>query len=256
MVYGLVTSNYWEGSDKAVLYRLCSFQFLRNLLWILSRGNAADKLQGIQLDLTHSIWFTLFEDDLGMSVPATELAFGQTRAALNCYEKATGAKLNLWKPVVIPINAMEVIPIWLQETRCKLSGVGEVQQYLGAPFRLKLSVSQQHCFCLDRIGGRLSAWSTHFLSFTGRVLLVKHVLQAIPIYHMMFLRSSEVLARKIISLSRVFLWGQNEIGGQRIPLVAWEWLSRPKIEGGLGLRDFKCHSDVLLSKWPVHWSTG
>lgn len=37
--------------------------------------------------------------------------------------------------------------------------------------------------------------------------------------------------------------------GKCIPLVAWEKLSRPMVDGGLGLKDFRSHSDALLSKW-------
>lgn len=65
----------------------------------------------------------------------------------------------------------------------------------------------------------------------------------------MFLKSSEKLAKKITALSRDFLWGYNRVGGKRIPLVAWERLAWPKVERRLGLKDFKSHSDSLLTEW-------
>lgn len=78
---------------------------------------------------------------------------------------------------------------------------------------------------------------------------MKHVLQVILVYHMMFLRSPTSLAKKLIALSLVFLWKAIRMGGKRIPLDAWEKLSRPKVDGGVGLKDFRSHSDPLLSKW-------
>lgn len=66
---------------------------------------------------------------------------------------------------------------------------------------------------------------------------------------MMFLKSSEKLAKKMIAISRDFLWGHNPEGGKQIPLVAWERLTRPKIEGGIGFKDFLSHSDALLNHW-------
>lgn len=208
----------------------------------------AGRLQGISPSPSLRLSSRLFADDLGMFIPATEIAFEQARIALGCYEMATGALLNLAKSKVIPF-ALDEPPAWLQNMGCTISEPGEVLRYLGAPFGCELLVSQMHIFCLDKIGARLSSWSTRFLSFAGRVLLIKHVLQAIPIYHMMLLKSSDGLARKIIALSRGFLWGQNVNGGKRIPLVAWDKLARPKLEGGLGLKDFRSHSDALLSKW-------
>lgn len=61
-----------------------------------------------------------------MFIAATELAFEQTRTAMRCYERGTGAKLNLNKLAVIPI-AIDDILDWLWETRCKISMVGKVQ---------------------------------------------------------------------------------------------------------------------------------
>lgn len=47
------------------------------------------------------------------------------------------------------------------------------------------------------------------------------------------------MVRKILAVSRGFLWDQNETSGQRIPFIVWEWLSWPKIKGGLSLKDFR-----------------
>jgi hypothetical protein len=81
------------------------------------------------------------------------------------------------------------------------------------------------------------------------MLLVTHVLQAIPIYHAMFLQSTTKVIQQLTLLCREFLWGRNLQGGKRIPLVAWSTMACPKAMGGLGFKDFKTHSDALLSKW-------
>lgn len=70
-----------------------------------------------------------------------------------------------------------------------------------------------------------------------------------PIYHMMFLHSSNALAKTMIALCRDFLWGYNGLGGRKVPLVAWRTLTQPKVEGGLGLKDFHSHLDALLCQW-------
>jgi hypothetical protein len=149
---------------------------------------------------------------------------------------------------VIPL-AIHIILNWLTSTGCIISQAGSVQKYLGAPFGWGLNAGQIHTFCLEKLAKCLSTWSTKLLTFAGQMLLVTHVLQAIPIYHAMFLKSTTKVIQQLCLLCQEFLWGRNTLGGKRIPLVAWSTIARPKIMGGLGFKDFKTHSDVLLSKW-------
>lgn len=40
------------------------------------------------------------------------------------------------------------------------------------------------------------------------------------------------------SMHREFLWGPNEQGNPKVPLVAWETISKPMFEGGLEILSF------------------
>jgi hypothetical protein len=209
---------------------------------------AAGRLWGLQISTNFHICYRFFADDLGIFIPASEQAFQAVQDALQQYELATGAKLNIHKSVIIPMTAQE-IPTWLHSTGCIISLAGTVQKYLGAPFGWGLNAGQLHTYCMEKIAKRLSLWSTKLLTFAGRMLLVTHVLQAIPIYHAMFLQSTTKVTQQLTLLCREFLWGRNQSGGKRIPLVAWSTMARPKTMGGLGFKDFTTHSDALLSKW-------
>jgi hypothetical protein len=101
---------------------------------------------------------------------------------------------------------------------------------------------------MEKLAKRLSTWANKLLTFAGRMILVKHLLQAIPIYHAMFLSSTTKVVQQLTLLCQEFLWGQNHQGGKRIPLVAWKTMARPKVIGGLGFKKFRTHSDSLLSK--------
>jgi hypothetical protein len=87
------------------------------------------------------------------------------------------------------------------------------------------------------------------LTFSGRMRLVTHILQANPIYPAMFLSSTTKVVQNLTLLCREFLWGRSPQGGKGIPLVAWKTMPRPKAMGGLGFKDFRTHSEALLSKW-------
>jgi hypothetical protein len=81
------------------------------------------------------------------------------------------------------------------------------------------------------------------------VILVKHVLQAIPIYHMMFVKTPQQTAKKMECIFQSFLWGYNAEGGRKMALVSWNKLICVKAEGGLGLKDLYQHSAALLGRW-------
>ncbi|CAM6082402.1 unnamed protein product [Calypogeia fissa] len=218
------------------------------LMHFLTRRLLLGQLQGIPVSAQLTVSFRLFADDLGIFIPGSELAFVQLRDALALYELATGARLNLGKTTIISL-AMSSIPPWLLASGGHISREGEVHKYLGAPIGWNLHPSSLHNFCLDHIGERLATWSSQMLSFTGRVLLIKHVLQAIPIYHAMLLSAPLSVCTKIARLCKDFLWGFNKDGGRKLPLVAWEKLALPKIHGGLGFKDIFHHSGALLSRW-------
>jgi hypothetical protein len=214
----------------------------------LLHGLSNNTLTGICISSQLTVSFRLFANDMGMFIPAMEEAFYQAKAHLQDYELASGQLLNLTKSVVIPFG-LPSLPPWLTEIGCTISQPGQVQRYLGAPWGIGLSEAQLHNFCLDRISERLKSWSARMLSFTGRVILVKHVLQAIPIYHMMFVKTPQQTAKKMERFFSSFLWGYNDEGGRKTALVSWNKLIRAKSEGGIGLKDLHKHSAALLSRW-------
>jgi hypothetical protein len=214
----------------------------------LLHGLHHDTRKGICISSQLTVSFRLFDNNMGMFIPATEEAFHQAKAHLTDYELASGQLLNLTKSVVIPFG-LPNLPSWLTELGCSINQPGQVQKYLGAPWGIGISDAQLHNFCLDRISERLKTWSACTLSFTGWVILVKHVLQAIPIYHMMFVKTPQQTAKKMECIFCSFLWGYNAKGGRKTALVSWDKLIRAKAEGGLGLKDLYKHSAALLSRW-------
>jgi hypothetical protein len=203
---------------------------------------------GLKISNTTQLSYRFFANDLGIFIPATEQAFQAVQSLLSQYELATGAKLNMHKSVVIPMALLDT-PLWLSSSGCIISSPGVVQKYLGAPFGWGLTPGQLHVFCMEKLAKRISTWATKLLTFAGRTLLITHILQGIPIYHAVFLSSTTMVVQQLTLLCREVLWGQNPMGGKRIPLVAWKTMARPKAMGGLGFKDFRAHSEALLSKW-------
>lgn len=65
-------------------------------------------MHGIKVTKDLTICHRLFEDDVGMFIPAIEVAFKEARATIGLYEVALGASLNLKKTVVIPFGVANI----------------------------------------------------------------------------------------------------------------------------------------------------
>lgn len=120
---------------------------------------------------------------------------------------------------------------------------------LGCPWGRNLSQKAIHKFCIGRIEKRLASWSARLLSFAGWIVLIKHILEALPIYNLMFMKTSKTEAEKMENLCKDFLWGRKKIGNRKTPMISWRRLSRPKSEGGLGILTVLDHADALLCNW-------
>ena len=94
----------------------------------------------------------------------------------------------------------------------------------------------------------IALWKTKFLSKARRLVLVKSVLNNLPLYCLSLFRIPKVVAQKIISMQTRFFWYAR--ARQRgIPLVSWEVIQKPKELGGLGVGDLIIKNAALLFKW-------
>ena len=62
----------------------------------------------------------------------------------------------------------------------------------------------------DRVMKKRAGWKTKFMSFAGRVVLVKFVMLAIPNYVMQGVALPIHLCDKLDKINRYFLWGINQ----------------------------------------------
>lgn len=105
---------------------------------------------------------------------------------------------------------------------------------------------------LSSFSKRLSSWTFRALNLPNRLILLKVVLQALPIYTFSALAAPKFVLTTIKSLQRNFIWqGLNK--EKKIALVSWEKLCRPKEQGGLGLRDPSIMNKVLSAKIWWRW---
>nr|XP_025617990.2 transmembrane 9 superfamily member 7 [Arachis hypogaea] len=101
---------------------------------------------------------------------------------------------------------------------------------------------------IDKVEDKLSLWKAKTLNKAGKLVLIKSVLNSLPIYYLSLYKMPKAVVKKLISLQRRFLWSK-ENGRNGIPLVKWKVVMAPKKAGGLGIGDAVIRNTALLFKW-------
>lgn len=99
------------------------------------------------------------------------------------FSKATGLTINIHKSTFVPIH----VDHGLAERLAAVLGCPVAsfpQSYLGLPLSTHKLNLLDFFFFIDKIGRCLAAWRGLLLSLTGRAILVRSVLRALPIYAM------------------------------------------------------------------------
>lgn len=103
---------------------------------------------------------------------------------------------------------------------------------------------------LEGIKEKMNNWTSKFLSFVSRLTLVNSVLSSSNIFWCSHFILPCGVYKKIKSLIRNFIWSGSPDDHSKAK-VAWEDVTKPKSEGGLGIRCIHDTNMALMAKW-VH----
>ena len=162
-------------------------------------------------------------------------------------EEVSGLKVNFNKSMLTGVN---ISPSWLLEAatvlNCETGLIPFV--YLGLPIGgdgRKLSFWKP---VLDRITARLSSWNNKYLSFGGRLVLLKSILSSLPVYFLFFFQAPTGIISSIGSIFLIFFWGGCEVS-KKIAWIKRDSVRLPVSRVGLGIRRLWEFNLSLLGKW-------
>jgi hypothetical protein len=188
-----------------------------------------------------------FADDTLIIGEKTWLNVRSMWAVLLLFEEVSGLKVNFHKSLLTGVN---VAKSWLKEAamvlNCRKGTILFV--YLGLPIggdSRKLSFWKP---VLDRIEDRISSWNNKFLSFGGRLVLLKYVLSSLPVYFLYISKAPAGIISSIESFFKRFFWGGGE-ESRKIAWINWDSICVPKEDGGLRVRKVGAFNISLLGKW-------
>ncbi|KAJ0576604.1 hypothetical protein HanIR_Chr05g0226281 [Helianthus annuus] len=129
---------------------------------------------------------------------------------------------------------------------CKRGGIPFV--YLGIQVGAKMTRISNWDPVIEVIRARLVSWKAKTLSMGGQLVLIKSVLESLPVYYLSLYKAPKAVIDTIETIMRRFLWaGSSE--EKKIPWVAWDIVTTPKKKGGLGVAKLQEVNDALLLKW-------
>ncbi|CAN1823558.1 Putative ribonuclease H protein At1g65750 [Linum perenne] len=188
----------------------------------------------------------LYADDTLLFCEAEEEQVRNLFAILLCFQAVSGLRINFKKRSLFAIGCVPDINIFSQIFGCKVESFPT--SYLGLPLGGNPSSVAMRDPVLNNTLARLSSWKVRHLSFGGRLVLVKHVLSALPSYYMSLFKAPYFVINKLEKWQRNFLWnGCSEERG--FHAVNWNIVKADVVHGGLGVVDLRSMNSALLCKW-------
>jgi hypothetical protein len=215
---------------------------------LLKKSRQSLHLQGIQVaPSAPAVNHLLFADDSLLFVKASTAGARDVTEILKKYCDASGQRINLDKSsVFFSKGCPEVV-------RQSVKGILQVpnetlnEKYLGMPSDVGRSLNGAFKYLKDRVWKRIQGWLELLLSVGGKDILIKSVVQAIPIFSMACFKLPRGLCHHINQLIRNFWWGSKE-GKRKTHWVSWEVMCSPKGPGRLGYRDIELFNIALLAR--------
>lgn len=175
---------------------------------------------------------SMFADDLILMGALTELEVRELKVTLTSFFSISGLNINNAKSKVwFSVNAEEDHKR-IFRSHFQVPDATEGELYLGCP--VKVSGRASFDYLVEKFERRLNSWKAKMLSHTGRLILIKSVLESLPIYTMGTAIVPTRVLKKLTAIMRNFFWGGN-LEKNHMAYVAWAKITAPKGMGGLGL---------------------
>eukprot|EP00253_Pinus_taeda_P029767 PITA_29767 len=191
---------------------------------ILSR-----KLKGIAFHQTPAISHQQFVDDNMLFGHPSAQEARSFNSILEDFSLASGALINKVKSQIFFFNT----PPSTQRAISRILGftiTSLPSKYLGAPLMSSALKHSSWNNLLEKLEVRLLLWTHRALNMASRIVLIKAVLQSMPLYLFSILSAPKWVLKAIKQLQRNFLWGSKG-PNRKWALVKWEKACLPKNAG-------------------------
>eukprot|EP00253_Pinus_taeda_P009046 PITA_09046 len=222
----------------------------------LSRLIIAAKREGTLsgLRITYDCYLTplLFVDDVLILLDGNirdSLTFSRI---LQLFMKATGMMVNQQKSTITfsrtSVNeaqaAQQAFPFTIHPMDRGL-------KYLGFWLKPNSKRIADWVWLVNKVEKRLNYWSHRYLSRDGRLVLIKSVLEATPVFWMVLAWIPRNILARLQQICNKYLWAGSQ-DKCIFAWIGWQKIALPKRWGGWGLKDFPLFAKAMAAK--MGWS--
>lgn len=182
-----------------------------------------------------------YADDTIIFTEAHPVSLKIIAVILETYGKLSGLRINYQKSsfvlITIPLQLVQVVQRILSAQVATLP-----IRYLGLPLAVRKSTKADFQPLIESVHQKLESWQSAFLSYGGRLTLVKSVLTALPLHYMQAIKIPKGVIKHIDRARRQFLWRGNQICRGINCLLAWDRVCALRRNGGMGILDLETKS--------------
>ncbi|XP_016177831.1 uncharacterized protein LOC107620131 [Arachis ipaensis] len=205
-------------------------------------------ISGIRLAPTAPpITHLLFADDCIIFTRVQEDEIYQLIQIINKYTETSGQRINTEKSGLI---FGRHVPIQSKVNTEEITGMAsweDPERYLGLPARWGRSKNKALEWIEEKILDKMQGWKEKLLNQAGKEVLIKAVIQAIPIYAMNVIKFPISFCKRIEAATARFWWSNNE-KERSIHWKSWTKMTKSKKNGGLGFKGLECQNIAHLAK--------
>lgn len=175
----------------------------------------------------------LFADDTLLFFKSDNQQAKVIKETLSTYAAATGQLINPAKcSILFGSSSTSAVCDAIKHTLQIVNSSFE-DKYLGFPTPEGRMNKGKFQTLQEKIWKRIISWGENLLSSGGKEVLIKSVIQAIPVYVMGMFKLPESVCEDLNRLTRNFWWGADN-GRRRTHWKSWASLTKPKVQGGGG----------------------
>lgn len=219
----------------------------------LKRAEQMGQLKSYKLGRNvQAVSHLFFADDMLIFSNGRVRSLKNLSSLLQKYENSSGQQINLRKSSIFAskqIHGQKLMKIQ-QVLGCRVKNFPFT--YLGAPLYKGRCKSEYFDKLIQMVVNKLEGWKTKFISFAGKITLIKSALASMTVHTMSCMAVPRSIIQRLEKLLKAFMWSHQ--GQKRTHWLSWDEVCKPYQEGGLGLRTLKDTNYGLQGKlaWKVY----
>jgi hypothetical protein len=217
---------------------------MEGLSLLLKKSRAEGIISGIKVSRLTNILHLFFVDDVLILSRACLLEWKEIKSIIDLFCNAAGLTVNLKKSTIHSEGLMEVdLTPFKDLLPYSFSALSSGFKYLGYFLKTGPHRAADWSWLVSKLSQKIAGWYNRWLSLGGRYILIKSVLEGQPVFWMSMESLPRTILNKIRKVMFHYLWNERS-DSCHFHLCRWEILSRPKRNGGWGLRN------LFILIWP------